>query len=100
MPSAGRPTGSSSSSICAPSGRELCDEHQARLEENPLRVLDCKQPACQAVVAGAPRQIDHLCDDCAAHLARVEAGLEALGIPYTIDSEPGARPRLLHPHHL
>ena len=65
---------------------ELCDEHQARLEENPLRVLDCKQPACQAVVAGAPRQIDHLCDDCAAHFARVEAGLEALDIPYTIDS--------------
>ena len=49
-------------------------------------MLDCKQPACQAVVAGAPRQIDHLCDDCAAHLARVEAGLERLGIPYTIDS--------------
>ena len=36
---------------------------------------------------GAPRQIDHLCDACAAHLARVEAGLEALGIPYTIDSK-------------
>ncbi|HEY2429072.1 MAG TPA: histidine--tRNA ligase, partial [Acidimicrobiales bacterium] len=65
---------------------ELCDEHRDRLDENPLRVLDCKRPACQAVVAGAPRQIDHLCDDCAAHLARVEAGLGALQIPVTIDS--------------
>jgi histidyl-tRNA synthetase len=65
---------------------ELCDEHATRLEDNPLRVLDCKQPACQAVVAGAPRQIDHLCDDCGAHLARVEAGLERLGIPFVIDS--------------
>lgn len=65
---------------------ELCDEHRDRLDENPLRVLDCKRPACQAVVAGAPRQIDHLCDDCAGHLARVEAGLEALGVPVTIDS--------------
>ncbi len=65
---------------------ELCDEHRARLEENPLRVLDCKRPACQSVVAGAPRQIDHLCDDCAAHLARVESGLKALHIPFTIDS--------------
>jgi histidyl-tRNA synthetase len=65
---------------------ELCDEHRDRLDENPLRVLDCKRPACQAVVAGAPRQIDHLCDDCAAHLARVEAGLDALHIPVTIDS--------------
>ncbi len=65
---------------------ELCPEHRARLEENPLRVLDCKQPDCRAVVAGAPRQIDYLCDDCAAHLARVETGLQALGVPYTIDS--------------
>jgi histidyl-tRNA synthetase len=64
----------------------LCGEHQARLEENPLRVLDCKQPECQSVIAGAPRQIDHLCDGCTAHLARVEAGLKALDIPYTIDS--------------
>jgi histidyl-tRNA synthetase len=66
---------------------ELCEEHQGRLEENPLRVLDCKRPGCQAVVAGAPRQLDHLCDPCRAHFARVEAGLEALKIPYTIDSK-------------
>jgi histidyl-tRNA synthetase len=65
---------------------ELCEEHQGRFEENPLRVLDCKKPACRAVIAGAPRQLDHLCDECAAHFARVEAGLAALDIPYTIDS--------------
>jgi histidyl-tRNA synthetase len=65
---------------------QLCDEHQTRLEENPLRVLDCKRPECQAVIAGAPRQLDHLCEPCAAHFARVRAGLDALGIPYTIDS--------------
>jgi histidyl-tRNA synthetase len=65
---------------------ELCDEHRSRLDENPLRVLDCKRPACQATTAAAPRQIDHLCDDCTAHLGRVEAGLTALAIPYTIDS--------------
>ena len=64
---------------------ELCDEHQGRLEENPLRVLDCKKPPCRQVVAGAPRQIDHLCTDCAAHFARVREGLDALGIPYTVE---------------
>lgn len=63
---------------------ELCAEHQERLKENPLRVLDCKRPECQGVIAGAPRQIDHLCDDCAAHFARVKDGLDALGIPYTV----------------
>jgi histidyl-tRNA synthetase len=64
----------------------LCEEHQRRFEENPLRVLDCKRPACQEVVAGAPRQLDHLCDDCAAHFARVRTGLDALGIAYTVDT--------------
>jgi histidyl-tRNA synthetase len=65
---------------------ELCPEHQTRLEDNPLRVLDCKRPECQAVIAGAPRQLDHLCEPCAAHFARVRSGLDALSIPYTIDS--------------
>jgi histidyl-tRNA synthetase len=64
---------------------QLCPEHQARLEENPLRVLDCKKPECRSVVAGAPRQIDHLCDDCAAHFERVTEGLGALSIPFTVD---------------
>ncbi len=65
---------------------ELCEDHQGRFEENPLRVLDCKKPGCREVVAGAPRQLDHLCDDCAGHFARVRTGLDALGIAYTIDS--------------
>jgi histidyl-tRNA synthetase len=64
---------------------ELCPEHQARLEENPLRVLDCKKPECRSVVSGAPRQIDHLCDDCAAHFGRVTEGLGALSIPFTVE---------------
>jgi histidyl-tRNA synthetase len=64
---------------------ELCDEHKLRLEDNPLRVLDCKKPDCLAVTADAPRQLDFLCDDCAAHLARVREGLEALGVPYGMD---------------
>jgi histidyl-tRNA synthetase len=62
----------------------LCEEHRGRLEENPLRVLDCKKPECRAVVGGAPHQIDHLCDDCSAHLDRVLAGLRSLSIPFTV----------------
>jgi histidyl-tRNA synthetase len=65
---------------------DLCDEHKLRLDENPLRVLDCKKPECVAASAGAPRQLDHLCQPCQDHLARVKAGLEALGIPYRIDT--------------
>ena len=66
---------------------QLCDEHQARLEDNPLRVLDCKRPECLEVIAGAPRQLDHLCEPCTSHFARVRSGLDALKIPYTIDSK-------------
>jgi histidyl-tRNA synthetase len=65
---------------------ELCDEHKLRLEENPLRVLDCKKPECVAVTADAPRQLDYLCDACSAHFERVKTGLQALGVPYRIDT--------------
>jgi histidyl-tRNA synthetase len=64
---------------------DLCDEHQARAAENPLRVLDCKRPACRAATAGAPRMIDHLCRPCAAHFERVRAGLHALDVPVRLE---------------
>lgn len=66
--------------------RELCDEHRDRIEANPLRVLDCKRDACRAVGAEAPRMLDELCGACEAHFARVRAGLDALGIPYVLDT--------------
>jgi histidyl-tRNA synthetase len=64
---------------------ELCDEHKDRIEENPLRVLDCKRQSCVAVTEGAPRMVDHLCDECAAHFSRVRDGLEELGIPFELE---------------
>jgi histidyl-tRNA synthetase len=64
---------------------ELCDEHRERFRVNPLRVLDCKRPACRAVTEGAPRITDYLDEACAAHLARVRAGLEALDIAYRLE---------------
>ena len=64
---------------------ELCDEHAERWVLNPLRVLDCKSAACQAVTAQAPALVDHLCEPCAAHFARVRQGLESLGVPYVLD---------------
>jgi histidyl-tRNA synthetase len=64
---------------------ELCDEHRERYEANPLRALDCKREACRAATADAPALLDHLCAPCAAHFARVRAGLDALDVAYTID---------------
>ena len=65
---------------------ELCDEHRDRIEVNPLRVLDCKRPACVEVTRDAPRMLDHLCDACGTHFERVRTGLAALGVVYTIDT--------------
>jgi histidyl-tRNA synthetase len=58
-----------------------------RLERNPLRLLDSKDPAMIELNAGAPRIVDRLCDACAEHFAGVRAHLDALGIVYRL--EPG-----------
>ncbi|GAC1320118.1 MAG: histidine--tRNA ligase [Chloroflexota bacterium] len=64
----------------------LCEECRRRLETNPLRLLDEKTPECQAVLAGAPRSSDHLCDACRAHFEAWLGYLDAAGIPHTINS--------------
>lgn len=64
---------------------DLCAEHRDRIADNPLRVLDCKKTECRAATAGAPHQLDHLCDDCEAHFERVKSGLDALDVAYTIE---------------
>lgn len=55
--------------------RELCSECQQRLLVNPLRILDCKQPACQALAEGPAL---FTCADCIEHFNRVLEGLDAL----------------------
>ena len=63
----------------------LCDEHRPRIDENPLRVLDCKRAACREATADAPRTVDHLCEPCQQHFQRVLEGLHALNVDYAID---------------
>ena len=54
-----------------------------------------RMPRC---VAAAPQIADFYSDDAAAHFAAVQAGLTALGIPFTVDTQARARPRLLPAH--
>jgi len=63
----------------------LCDEHRERASENPLRVLDCKRPACREATFDAPATIDHLCTECAEHFGRVQDGLNALGVAHRVE---------------
>ncbi len=60
----------------------LCGECQRRLDTNPLRAFDCKNPSCVDVMADAPLLRDELCEPCAAHYAEVRERLDDLGIPY------------------
>jgi histidyl-tRNA synthetase len=64
---------------------QLCPAHRERHLENPLRVLDCKTEECRTATEDAPHFLDHLCDPCQEHFARVRAGLDALGVAYAID---------------
>lgn len=63
---------------------ELPDLERRRLETNPLRLLDSKEPVMAPLVAAAPKAADSLCSACADHFAAVRAHLEALGVPYRL----------------
>lgn len=63
----------------------LCADCRARIDRNPLRVLDCKNPSCQAALAGVPEMGGFLCDPCRAHFDAFTNGLLALDIPFTRD---------------
>lgn len=64
---------------------ELCDTCKDRYERNPLRIIDCKSPICQELVAGAPMMLDYLCDDCKDAFEQLKANLDAMGIEYVVD---------------
>jgi histidyl-tRNA synthetase len=56
-----------------------------RLDGNPLRILDSKHPPTQGIVANAPVLTEHLDPESQQHFAGLKAGLDALGIPYTVN---------------
>lgn len=64
---------------------EMCGECRERSELNPLRTFDCKVPYCRDVMESAPRLVDDLCPDCAAHHLVVRRYLDLQGISYIED---------------
>lgn len=63
----------------------FCDDCKRRKDTNPLRVLDCKVPACKEMVKDAPFVTDHLCDDCKDHFEDVKAILDAAKLHYVLN---------------
>jgi histidyl-tRNA synthetase len=60
---------------------------RGRLETNPLRLLDSKEPVMVELNREAPLIWDHLCDACAEHFAAVRVHLDALVVPYRLAPE-------------
>ena len=63
----------------------LCSNCIRRRDRNPLRVLDCKVPACREALKDAPSILDHLCSECQEDFAEVRKSLDKLKVPYVVD---------------
>lgn len=63
----------------------LCGTCLERLERNPMRILDCKNPECQEIAKVAPSIIDYICDDCKEHFESVKKFLDQDGIKYSVN---------------
>jgi histidyl-tRNA synthetase len=85
-------------SACRPAYRErllaflrqrqdmLCANCRRRMERNPLRVLDCKEPGCIETTGGAPSILDSLCAPCREHFAVVQRLLTGSGVDFNLNS--------------
>ncbi len=64
---------------------QLDEDSRRRLEGNPLRILDSKNPDMRALIADAPALMDHLGEESQAHFDAICAGLDAVGVAYVIN---------------
>lgn len=62
-----------------------CRDCQRRLELNPLRLMDCKEEACQKIADLAPKSTEYLCPECEDHHTKLQHYLEALGLSFSDD---------------
>jgi histidyl-tRNA synthetase len=60
-------------------------DSRRRLEGNPLRILDSKNPQMAEVIAAAPLLTDHLDEPSRVHFAELAAALDRMGIAYRVN---------------
>src|SRR5919109_2049268 len=63
----------------------LCANCRRRMERNPLRVLDCKEPSCIEATKEAPSILESLCVDCGEHFDAVQHLLAETKIAYVLN---------------
>jgi len=64
---------------------DFCPDCNERFKHNCLRILDCKNEACQETIKKIGLGHAHLCPDCLKHFSQVKEGLDNLGIKYEVD---------------
>ena len=64
---------------------KLDEDSIRRLEQNPLRILDSKNPDMQAIVAAAPLMLDFLDEESSEHFQSLKGLLDAAGVAYTVN---------------
>ncbi len=64
---------------------KLDEDSIRRLEQNPLRILDSKNPDMQELIADAPVMLDYLDDASAQHFAELKVLLDAAGVSYSVN---------------
>lgn len=69
----------------APKRDQLGEDSQRRLETNPLRILDSKDPRDVEATKGAPFAHEYLSDKSRKHIDRVQVLLREAGVPFTLD---------------
>ncbi|WP_416830277.1 MAG: histidine--tRNA ligase [Erythrobacter sp.] len=62
---------------------DLSEDSQERLEKNPLRILDSKDPRDRVFVADAPKIDQYLSDEALSFFEQVTSGLDAAGVKWT-----------------
>jgi len=65
---------------------QLDEDSIRRLEQNPLRILDSKNPEMKAIVEAAPVMIDFLDEESSEHFQRLRDLLDAAGVTYTVNT--------------
>ena len=68
-----------------PHKQELCGDCQLRLEQNPLRVLDCKKDKDHPAMETAPSILEYLNDESKTYFEQVKKHLDQMGIDYVVD---------------
>lgn len=63
----------------------LCEDCKSRLETNPLRLLDCKNPSCTSLLVGVPNIQKYLCNTCTTHNTTLLKDLDSLKVVYSIN---------------